>query len=302
MHAELGRRSQETGVSWANAGFSIAYDEVKAHPFRFFHRAVNRLRMLWSVNHFALRHLYRTVYPPVSLPFAPFITLFISVSYLFLFVFSMTGAIDGMRSNQHIRLLIILVIAGMVPVSMTIGMSRLHLPLLALLLPAAGHGLSVFFSGEGRRLRVLVCLVAIVSVWHVWSTFPLVLKNHLHPSTYYGPVVLAMDKVFGTKTEFSDRILVQCNGGCQRALKVSITSADGKFPDGRREKTIKATSANPVVELKILSKGKGSLVVTVEDLESTQTVSFQPIQRTAWMSWQVTGIPDLSWKWSPAGN
>jgi 4-amino-4-deoxy-L-arabinose transferase-like glycosyltransferase len=179
----LEQRAALVGGDWKSAAAGFAIEQIAARPATFLRRAAERFRMLWAPEFFAVRHLARGLYPPLPRAAALATIGAIVGAHLFIGFAGLAGLLGWKTAPPEGRalrpgLLLVLVLAGSLPPVATFAIPRLHLPLLALLLPAAGHGIELARARQlppARRLVPAWLAFALLSA----SALPLIARGYL---------------------------------------------------------------------------------------------------------------------------
>ena len=181
----LESRAAGRGGNWKRAAAGFAREQVAAHPMTFLRRSAERLRMLWAPEFFPLRHLSQGVYPALPTPVAVLVLLAVVGGHL-LFGLAAIAGLLGWKTGPpggvalSPGLLLLLVLAGSAAPLLTVAIPRLNLPVLALLLPAAGHGLVLARHHRLPPARWLVP-ASLGFVLLSASALPLIARRYLMP-------------------------------------------------------------------------------------------------------------------------
>ena len=141
-----------------SAAQSLAIGEIGGDLNSFFIRCFYKFRMLWASDFFVMRHIFHAAYPPMPYAIACLIWIMVFISYVSFIAWAVRGFfVAGFRPQQK-NLILIMVIAGMIPPVISVAMSRLHQPLLALLLPVVGHGAATKGHNTPRK-RTLTLII-----------------------------------------------------------------------------------------------------------------------------------------------
>jgi len=279
-------------VGDGEAARTLAFNEIKGDFTGFLTRCFYRFRMFCGGEFFAMRHIFHAVYPPMSNTAVLLIWCFIIGSYMCVAVLVFLG----IRKTSSTLLLALLTAAGTLPSLVTIGMSRLHIPTLALLLPAAGVG-----AANLRRLlgeKALPAAAAALLVFaSIYTTLPIVINVYLVPSSYYADLISACDRVFGIQTQFTDKVILRhVPGRLHINLPANLRLIGGKkvLPVSADGYVFKAK--NGLVTLKILSQGK-PIVISVFSEKLKKRLLIKPIMNSSWWQWQKTGLGNIEYIW-----
>ncbi|MCP3957836.1 MAG: glycosyltransferase family 39 protein [bacterium] len=285
--------STNRGDDWRAAGSSLALEEIRRRPGAALVRAIERLGMLWAPDLFPLRHLFHAVYPPVPPALAGWAALATLAAYLALLVL----AVLGLKELRYRSLLLALLAAGMIPPVLTIGMPRLHLPLLALLLPAAGAGLALLTTRGSRRSWVAAGLIAVALALVLAGSLPGTVSTWLLPSSHYSPAVERADRLLGSRARFSDRVLLRRVGGTGE-LTVKLVARGLRFTDGSRQRQWTDGDGN---QLRLDLFSTSNEPVEIEISSSAESIRLRPIATDAWRRWRSSGFGGVEVYWAGGG-
>lgn len=286
-------RKVDQGEDRSDASRAVALQELQTEPLRTLQRGVARLRMLWAPDFFPLRHFLRVVYPPLPVGWLLPITAFLLGSFLVLVALTLRGLL--LSELRHRDLLLILLVSGTLLPALTLAMSRLHLPLLGVLLPAAGLGLVAgpVRNGLWRGIAAFSLFLAVTL-----PTWPLVLESYLMPSSYYGAAISRLDAWTGTKTLTSDRVELRREPGFEVDVEVRVPSPQRRFATGDR--VLRWPGDRRLFAVEVFSTSGESdrpLILELQDERGRQLYAGQPVVRHTWNRWQASPMPGVSWRW-----
>ena len=295
LHRRIRERAQELETTTSKAARAIALDEIRTDPGGFASRCLQRLRTLWGLDTFILRHTLMVIYPPLP-GFAVWCLLCALLAAL-LVTTGLAGAGFAAGPLGSRQLLLLLMAAALaVPPAVTFSNSRMGLPLLALLLPIAGVGAVAFSRLSTRRLLAVGGLVvaAAVSALTLSRPHPLVWPG---ASSHYRATVGQIDRLLGTHTPLADCLQVWVGERVELTLSEGFRFTRGGVRTRRLEPgarptqmdivTFAAESSSPVTELKLLIQGQGRAVVA----------EVAPIRREYWQRWEQTPVEGFSLRW-----
>lgn len=297
LHAALAERAGSSGQDPTSFGFDVAVDEIASRPGGFAGRMLRRLQQLWTVDFFPLRHVFNVVYAPIPPRLAAFLALIQVTAHLGMLTLVVVG-LREMRPGPP-RLMLFLAVVGMILPAVSVGIPRFHVPLLGLLLPAAGCGLLVAID-RSRPAWTIGAILAVVSLVVLPGLRPTV-AYFLLPSSYYASVIAPLDRWLGLDPTFSDQVLVQAPSA-MGAVDVRITSADASYGDGTRSRRWDPGVDSTVLVLEIISRGTSDVTLAVGEGESRPPCSFSPVTTLAWRRWQTCGSEGVSFQWSGGGS
>lgn len=253
---------------------------------------------------FILRHVFRTVYPPLPAAAVLGLLAILAVGLAGL-VFLAALGLGGGVPWQDRALLLTLFIAGMVPPAMTVSNTRMSLPLLALLLPLAGLG-AARLRASPRRSWVLAAGLALLLLLNATA---LAHAGGLSPeaSLYYRGSLMAADRVLGSRTTYSDclRMRRQRGGAPGPDLEVSLLDPADRFLRHPERRVLLAAGRGKPLRIDVYSRstaGRGPLRLGLgRPGEAPQTV-IEPLRREAWQVWQPSGLPGVEVRWCGGGG
>ena len=292
-------RAKSSGESFEKAAYHIAWEEIIENPTTFVVRALLRLQMFWAIDSFPLRHFFHIVYPPLQTELAAILLPLTLLAYLTLLGLILLGALYQKKTNANSSLIVLYVLAAMALPSLTLGMSRLHLPPLILSLPFAAFGLNQMFSGR-RPYYLKSAITSIALVWFLTlTTAPRVITPHLNPSHYYANVLSIVDSLLGTTSEYADRIMLRVRDPKKLStLTIQTTSSATQFRNNSQEITWHTEGTDSVLTLDINTSElveQIALRISAPALD-VETV-IQPVQRKGWQKWLSTDIVGLEYQW-----
>ncbi len=294
LRREVGTFAAARGLAPDAAMQVYALDQVARDPGAALRRVVERAGLLWSADMFPVRHLVHAVVRPLPLPLIAALWALTFAAYLSLAGLALCGLLIPGRL-RHRRALLLLTFAGAVGPLLTIAFSRLHLPLLALLLPAAGVGWAHRAELRPRSRRLMLAgLVAAVTTVAVTTLKP-VIETQLMPSAWSRPVVAPVAHAVGAEPVFGDLVeLIYRPLGISRPDSLRITPAPGASLTVPLDRPARLTvSVHPGVPWQ-----KGTL--TLRAIPGSTDIVVDPVRADLWWVDQdltPLGFPGLSMRW-----
>jgi len=275
------------------AARTLAFREIKRDFTGFLGRCFNRLNMLWGSEFFAMRHIFHAVYPPMSDSAVLFIWGLSIIAYIGFTVLVFLGT--GRTSCK--LLFALLFAAGSLPPLVSIAMSRLHIPILALLLPVAGIGATNI--NPMVREKILSAAAALLVCASIYTTLPIIMDSYIVPSSYYANLIAMCDSVFGTQIKFTDKVMLR---GVSGRLNVKL-SAGCKLMHDKKKEWLSAPAdgyllnpKNGMLTLKILSQGE-PIVISIVSEKLEKGFLIKPIEKSSWWKWRKTDLGKIEYIW-----
>jgi 4-amino-4-deoxy-L-arabinose transferase-like glycosyltransferase len=297
--------SETNSVTVDEAARTLALQEIKGNFRQFLVRCFYRLRMLWAGDFFAMRHIFHTVYPPLHHAIVVLIWIIILTSYFILIALATWGFLSTGMQFINKALMLALVIAGMVGPVIMVAVSRYHLPLLALLLPFAGHGAVNLRRRTSLRRAIAMMLITILFFVFAFTSLPLITGSYLIPSSYYYSVIRRADSILGSNASFIDRIMFRAkDANSTDHLNITIQNEDYVFNDSQTQQYRWAISPKyRDLALDIYShEATAPLDIALFSEKFSQSVVIRPIQKNFWRQWRPTGIDGIEYMWSGGGK
>lgn len=283
-------------VPWEAVAMPFAWRVIVDEPWTFAVRGLERLRMLWAPDFFPLRHLFKAVYPPLAPKLVGVLAMVGVTSYFVLTALILWGLFDR-RLSRPLGLVVLLVVVGMALPAVSIGMSRLHMPLLVLLLPIAGRSLIYRWRGRPFPRRTFRALLLFVGI--VLSGLGGVVRLHLVPSSHYAAVLDPVARALGQRMVYSDRLELRRTAACRGLLTLGLAGPTTRFHDGSR--TFLWRPAAPSLKLDVFSETDSpELVVESPYLQTPQRL--RPVEPGAWRTWRSLGVSGCTVRWTGGGR
>src|SRR5574341_735030 len=279
---------------------ALALAEIRSRPLLFVERVLLRIRFLWTVDTYPLRHFLRVVYPPVSNGLLAALWVFGLASLAFVSGAIVLGLCTSQTGLRNRGLPLFLIVANIGLPALTAATTRHNLPNLALLMPVIGHGLAHFSSARRNHQLIALVSVAVVGV-SVVTTLPETITI-MHPSSHYAPLVGQASRLPNTRADTTDRLVFQSRNNQASGEITFRVQTDGFFifadevlvsetvwmlsPD-RREFALILHSPYVLqsAEIEVRSTATGEAIVLA------------PINRLAWQRWQATALDDIEYMW-----
>ncbi len=292
-------------TTWEKAARELMTQTIKTDFSGYISQVFERVRILFSYNVIALRQFTSGLFPliPGWLLFLHLIVLVLSFVFFTGFIFSGFLA-DGVNWSKRILFLaLVAVTAG--PLLMVYNASRYNLPILVLLLPLAGHGITCI----GQFIKMTVKSVL------VWCIMILVLINlvflPLNPlmkyqSSAYANVLKSLDGKFGIGMPMNDIITLRVASGEERERIILRFVTEGFVfkSNGKQEFTVtvpgSGSKSKPSIhqwKLNLFSYGssKRPEIKMISNLRGEITIS--PVNSRARFDWSGTDWERVYYRW-----
>jgi len=283
----------------------LALQEIRQNFKGFLLRCVYRVRMLWTCDFFLLRHIFRATYPPMPYPVVYLIWGIVIISYIAFVWLTISGFLCKKEALSNRKFIIALVVAGAVPATLSIAMSRLHIPLMAILLPVAGHGASKRI--ESFRRVVSFMLTALFCVL-IYPTIPMAVSVYFRISSYYSGMIRDVDKVIGSKAFLVDNVIFRVRGS--DSLRIATRGKYNFLPSepprdnrfyrvGGKECVWKVSPRNSQLALSVSSKdAERPPKMSIYSTKLGKSTIIQPIQREYWHKWRKSELDGVEYMWA----
>ncbi len=292
--------SRRHSVSIPEAARALAVLEIKTNVGQFVKRCFIKFKSLWTYDGFLLRHIFQVVYPPMPETLVVAVWISVFVSFTVLIILGVFGALlPGIQPLPKL-LIVLLLFGGMVPPIITNAFCRLHIPLLAVLLPFAGHAAA---HGTVKKQYIPVATVLVLGVFLCWlnvSEIPGLVDRLYKPSSYYSGLINRFNSVAGSKTAVTDRIKLKAyNIGMDDQLTITALGG-GYFFNKVKSNVMQWNVAPGNQELSLSISGqniKTPLLLRVSSKRLKQSVLIQPVKKSSWRIRQPLGLHTLEIIW-----
>ncbi|MEM1179266.1 MAG: hypothetical protein AAGM22_13030 [Acidobacteriota bacterium] len=228
LQAELRRRASEDGTEWWRGAGALAAEAVRGDPSAAILRIPVRLWLLLAPDVLPVRHLLHATYPPLPSALTRALVLGIVLAHGFLLAAGVAGLLWRRRSRAG-GLVPLLLLAGLVPPALSVALTRVFLPLEALLLPAVGAlWVSVRGRRSGRRSRPPRWIVAVGLGLTAasWATLPRVAELYWRPSLAAAPAIGRVAVGLGAEMLYVDRYRLERAADDGADLRLELRASD----------------------------------------------------------------------------
>lgn len=294
----------------------LALERIGENPLGFVRRCLARIPALFYGEAHLVRHLYQVVYPPLPPAWAMVLRILLLVSYALLLALLIFGLASAGNELRHRRFLIALSIGALLPSLPTVANSRIGMPILLILLPAAGLAvirLRDHRSAASRFVWVLAALLALQTYrqWHFERG-----------SNWYSELQLAWGLPIRDESQSDDEgeegphkppvgdtILLRATPSdhCQKLEIQSLTPGLEIQTGAMKPPTaqlIWSSVSEPVLAIALRGRNPGNptrlqlrCASGPAHLSPAGVVLEVAADRTAWHQWRPTGLPGLESYW-----
>ncbi len=299
---------RETGQPRDHAARHLALEIIRHEPGAFLRRALGRVADLWYGEQHLLRHLFQAVYPPVAPALAIGLWALLTVSFALLLGLVLWGLFGPGPPLGHRGLWLALVGFGMLPSLPTVASPRMGLPLLFLLLPAAGHGLARLYETSPSRLRLdrrLALLLVALLLFQTWRGW----RFHTC-SSLYAPIQASLGWPMKEEAEevdeaeaapgrprIGDRFLLRSQAGACEEIELTAVGEEALL-DEERTRLFWRPGDQPALSVRLhgrLPEAHPRLRLACSS--TGLAADLDPATAGAWRAWQPAGLPGIEVQW-----
>jgi len=281
------------------AARTLALKEIKRDPAGFVQRSLTRVVQLWGSDTFLMRHIFNLAYPPIAPSATLWILGFGLLSYFSFWIFSIKGLLSEAIDSSFKWLTVMLVLSGMLLPAISIAITRLHLPLMALLLPFTGVGIVHVKESMSSTKWMIMISTGIAIIFVIASTLSGNIQG-FRPSAYYSEPIKSIIKWVDTDIEFKDRLALRTAGWEDGEIRLHILTDGYFFKSNDRKDLVWVPTASEDEITAVLVSETGDLPVMIEiSIPSLGTsMVLEPFEPDSWMSWRESRINKLHYSWT----
>ena len=289
------------------AGTELAMAAIANDVPRFLARSWLRIRSMGSVDEFLLRHVMQVHYPPLGAAALYAFFFLLLLSFLGLVTLAAAGTYSIWRGDvgreaaaaQMALLLALWVGCGFAP-ALTIGNSRMGLPLLALLLPLAGIGATCVRDAP-RAAHVGFAVFALLNLLNI-TTLPAARGAAQRSAGYVSSFYLDVRDPFGylrpAESATLDCIKLRAGEEAPDRIAIGLDDANYRFLEFREREILWDTSVQRSQVFDVVGEhASAPLELILAPERSGQTVRLEPIRRENLRVYQPTGIEGVAIRW-----
>ncbi|MCL4303435.1 MAG: glycosyltransferase family 39 protein [Anaerolineae bacterium] len=295
--------SQQHNIRLSEAYRTLALKEITGNPTQFLKRGFYKLRDLWSVDHQLVLYILMGGYPPINNQVAGLVFGVIVIGLFAFLALALWGLFNPAPALHYRGLIVSLVLAAIVVHFITLAHSRHNIPLLAVLLPAAGHGGAylgtLFKRSAGWPWKTAWWLSITLAAFSIYTSLPFT-YGRVVPSSHYLGIVRKLDRWLGVETRVSDRVLLKISdGNYPTEVTISTSNSDLKFLDSTSHSFVWQPSSGTAIRDLVVQSQTGTapfqLYLSSKRPEQTAVLS---LNREAWQTWNSSGITGIEYMWT----
>jgi len=303
MLRTITRYARAHQVSRDQAARALAIEHIRNDFTGFLGRCLDRARALLAPDWFVMRYVLYAAYPPMPQAAAVLIWLLLGVSFLALLTLCVVGLLRG-GELRHRSLLLACVLLGATPHILTVSNSRMGLPLLAVLLPAVGVGLTALRARRGWLPAglTLACVVLAFAAIN-WNAARDAVGLPRFVSSHYASALAWWQRMLGVRdVDTQDCVILRTTADrAARLIRVDLPGDRYVLAErGQRSAVWRPSDTHGTVRLKIRAAGSPPtpLEIRLGAPRDGRSLFLRPVQSRAWQRWQPTGLPDVEYTWT----
>lgn len=268
------------------AARTLAFQEIRSNPDDFLFDSIDRAANLWSPDAFLMRHILSLGYAPMAPAAALIIWPAVLLSYFGFVLISLFGIIQFSKNYPALIPIAVLVISGMALPMISISITRLHIPLLGLMLPAAGIGLNEILERRSKINLRLILILGFVLGMLLWRLLPNTFSFY-KSSSYYSTLHNEISSITGEESTFYDTFKIKSNNISASTITIEITSTGFYFEKSQSQSIqLEFLPKNPEIVISIVNSSTYiplELKLVSNSLNLMQTIT--PTNPINWLEW-----------------
>jgi hypothetical protein len=303
MHAAIDEEMRRCDSDQDTAARRLAVAHISAQPGQFVYRCYKRLVALWQPDKFLYRHFVSGFYPPQSSAATVGIWLAFCAGFFVLIAAAAAGIASRRGALRHRDLLILCLVLGALPNVLTLATTRMSLPLLALLLPAAGVGLARLCNREAAPRAALGGALAL----GVLAALYIPVRKDMRwladrYSARFAPLIETAAARFGGRTgDVVDRLVFRARDASSPVTYRIELLTDGYVFETtggwRRDWSPAQENAHLALLISATRPELEQPRVRITPSPDGRTVELDVVGAAPWRAWTPTGIPGLEFIW-----
>lgn len=276
----------------------LALEEIQSDPPGFVQRSFIRLSRLWSSDSFLMRHIFNLVYAPIPPSATLWVWAMVVSSYIVVLLLMIWGLTIASSNRNFILLILMLVISGMLLPAISVVNTRLHLPLLAMLLPLAGMGAANFKVKRSKPQLAFFSIGAVTIVFLVVANFPYNLR-YVRASSYYQDPLHTINALFNIDLSFKDTVAFDSKSNLSDTITISILTARYYFEDSNQTSMLWEITGDQDVLVLVFESDDPSRPLTLKLYSSAldRSTIIYPFVETNWRTWHTIEIDQIEYSW-----
>jgi 4-amino-4-deoxy-L-arabinose transferase-like glycosyltransferase len=270
-------------------------------------RGFYTLRTIWLPDFQLYRYLVVLGYAPMSNTVLALIFGVTLLSFCLFLSLALWGLLNPAPSMRYRGLLLAFVLIMMAAhIAIAYAHPRYNLQLLAILLPAAAHGLTTFrsFFARANRPWAVIALLCIAGMGvSIYTGLP-AQYNKMTPSSHYARLLSRLDPWLGQETTVSDQLLFRTSALDQPGeVTFSVVGGTDFVFVGSNTPTYSWRPTAEASELHLLLKSPAAGRPLQLQLQAGQGSSdVLTLKRDVWHRWQPSGLPGIDYMWVGSGG
>lgn len=261
-------------------------------------------RNTWMPDFALYKYMATLGYPPMSAFWFNVIIGITFISFIFFLVLALWGLLNPLPALRCRMLIVALLAVTMATYITTHGQPRFSIPLLALLLPAAGHGaahMGAFTKKASRRWAVLTVAGMAFVLISMYSGL-LYQFGKTSPSSHYTPFVQQLDRWLGFKITVSDKLLFRITGDQHpQEIQLSVADSNFVFADTQKQTYVWKPGIEPDL-LTVIVRSQSPTTPLRIHITSPGSSGIIQLHRDAWRTWQPFGSSGLEYLWAGSAD
>jgi hypothetical protein len=280
----------------------LALGEITGAPLAALKRGVDRaFRQAWAVDAHVLKQIRVVVYPPLPLFAVTIWYLVALVSFLLLVTFAGLGF--GMQLNplkNYSNLLLLLILANLLSAFVFgAAIARLTVVNVALMLPAAGHGIANRRRYSSVKHKPLTILLMLLPILLIILTLPVGFRE---VSSYYAPLVNLQREIFGNSSNIIDQFAIRVDEpAIDESITITVLNSDYQINQaGQSELVWEPSKEQKELRFVLFSHDAGRPArLRITSSHAVDPALLVPTSQATWQRWHPSGLEGIQLRWLP---
>lgn len=290
LRADIDRHAAARDLSPDRAAASYAHAHMQADPAAALRRVGDRIRLVAAPDLFPVRQMLQMACRPVPTAVAGLHWLMHVAAWWGLLYLILRGLLSGAGGGRA-GFLAALAAAGFLGPALTVGFSRLHLPMLALLLPVAGAAWANRREAIPLLRRGWLAAAMGLAIWLAVSGVAEQIEHQLWPTRLYRPLVDGVAGIVGAAPVYAEQVVVRLGDDGPERLDLAPNPhrRASLSRDGWRMVTMHVFASDPGEAGQLELSTPGGLTVRID-----------PVSRAyawRWRDLASEGLPGVRVRW-----